>query len=713
MKHFVYLILFSSLLLSVLTGGCTTAASPVEALARRVTGSSDPPFLFHLKPTAEATCTRAEAIDYFEIEQRDNRILITGNNNNSLATGLNWYLKYVAHIHLSWNNPHQALPAVLPLPATKIHRETDKPDRYYLNYCTYSYSMAFWDWQRWEQELDWMALHGINMPLAMTGIETVWYNLLKRVGYTTDEINRFIAGPAYQAWWQMNNLEGWGGPNPDSWYRDRAALQQKIVKRMHELGIHPVFPGYSGMVPRDIGAKLGYEIADPGKWCGFDRPAFLSPEDPHFADFAAMYYEELEKLYGKADYYSMDPFHEGGNTEGVDLTRAGQAVMAAMKKANPQAAWVIQAWQANPRPLMIDSLRTGDMVVLDLYSEKRPQWGDPHSAWYREQGFGKHEWLYCMLLNFGGNVGMHGRMDQLINGYYDACRHPTGQPLRGVGATPEGIENNPVMYELLYELPWRPERFAADDWLQQYLIARYGGTLTPEVRQAWRALEHTVYNAPVDYPGEGTVESLLCARPGFHLDRTSTWGCARLFYDADSTAKAARLMAIAAPHYPDNNNFDYDRVDIIRQSNADRANLLLQALSDSYDRKDLPAYRRLSARFLSLLQQQDSLLATRPEFSLDTWMNQARSLGHTDAEKKHYAWNAVALITVWGDSIASNQGGLHDYAHREWSGLLGGLYYRRWEAFLKQRLAVLEGKEPEKNLNFYGMERAFCEQWSR
>ena len=87
-----------------------------------------------------------------------------------------------------------------------------------------------------------------------------------------------------------------------------------------------------------------------------------------------MYYEELEKLYGKANYYSMDPFHEGGNTEGVDLAKTGASIMAAMKKANPEAVWIIQAWQANPREEMIASLNQGDLLVLDLYSEKRPQW---------------------------------------------------------------------------------------------------------------------------------------------------------------------------------------------------------------------------------------------------------------------------------------------------------------------------------------------------
>ena len=57
--------------------------------------------------------------------------------------------------------------------------------------------------------------------------------------------------------------------------------------------------------------------------------------------------------------------------------------MAAMKRASPGSAWVIQVWQANPRREMIEGLREHDLVVLDLYSEKRPQWGDPASEWYR------------------------------------------------------------------------------------------------------------------------------------------------------------------------------------------------------------------------------------------------------------------------------------------------------------------------------------------
>ena len=688
------LLLFGSV---VMYTSCQSTSAPIDSLAARVTeNTSKDQILFRLV-TDEAD----PAKDYFEIDSKDGKVLITGNSDLSLATGLNWYLKYVAGIHLSWNNPSQKLPEVLPLPQKKIRQATAMKNRYYLNYCTYSYSMAFWDWERWEKEIDWMAMHGINMPLSITGMEVVWYNLLKRIG------------PACMAWWQMNNLEGWGGPNPDSWYRQQEALQKKIIARMRELGIEPVFPGYAGMVPRNIGEKLGYQIADPGKWCGFPRPAFLSTEDEHFDSFAAMYYEELEKLYGKAKYYSMDPFHEGGNTEGVDLAKAGTSIMSAMKKANPEAVWVMQAWQANPREAMVSTLDSGDLLVLDLYSEKLPQWGDPESMWYREKGFGKHDWLYCMLLNFGGNVGLHGRMEQLVNGYYNACAHVNGKTLRGVGATPEGIENNPVMFELLYELPWREERFAPDAWLQAYLKARYGNDLSPEVAEAWRALEHTVYNAPKNYQGEGTVESLLCARPGFHQDRTSTWGYAKLFYSPDSTAKAARLLLSVADQYKGNNNFEYDLVDVVRQSLADKGNVLLEEISQSYDRKDKDSFGKQSQQFLELILAQDSLLSTRKEFSVSSWLNAARSLGTTEEEKKLYEWNASALITVWGDSIAANRGGLHDYSHREWSGILKDLYYQRWKTFFEQKQRELDGKldqSAEEPINFYGMEKAWAEK---
>ena len=99
--------------------------------------------------------------------------------------------------------------------------------------------------------------------------------------------------------------------------------------------------------------------------------------------------------------------------------------MGAMKAVNPNAVWVVQAWGACPYPAMIKHLNNGDMLVLDLYSENRPQWGDPESTWYRKEGFNGHDWAFCMLLNFGGNVGMFGKLQHVCL-YTKGCRTDNG-----------------------------------------------------------------------------------------------------------------------------------------------------------------------------------------------------------------------------------------------------------------------------------------------
>jgi alpha-N-acetylglucosaminidase len=672
----------------------------VERLIRRVSNHT-------VRNISVETATSPDGKDFFEIIPRKGKLVIRGNNPASQAAGFNWYLKYTADIHISWNNLRQDLPEDLPFPDKTIRHETGQRLRYYLNYCTFSYSMAFWDWERWEKELDWMALHGINLALSITGNEVVWYNLLKRIGYSTDEINNFISGPAFMAWWQMNNLEGWGGPNPDEWYKNQETLQKKILSRMHELGIEPVLPGFAGMVPRNIGEKLGYNVSDPGKWCTFSRPAFLKPDDPHFDKFAGMYYEEMEKLYGKAKHYAIDPFHEGGSINGIDLDAAGQTIMAAMKRANPEAVWVAQAWHANPRQAMIENLNAHDLLVLDLYSEKTPQWGDPNSAWRRSEGFGQHDWLYCMLLNFGGRVGLHGRMDRVINGFYDATGHPNGRTLSGVGSTPEGIENNPVMFELLYELPWRGERFTKEEWIASYIKARYG-KYDATVYEAWQLLAKYPYNCPDNYPGEGTVESLFCARPKINPVKASTWGSSVLYYDPDYTHQAAGKLLSVAEKFRNNDNFKYDLVDILRQGIADRGNELSKKIGDAHKSNDIEKFKVLSDSFLLAIRCQDRLLATQKDFRVGNWLEQAKSLSRKQENKKLYEWNARTLITVWGNREASERGGLHDYSAREWNGLLSGLYYNRWKLFFDNKIKELQG-ESVSPVDFYTIE----ESWTR
>lgn len=675
------------------------AASPIQGLLERIDKGASRKFVIEQvkSPT-----------DFFELDQKGDKVVIRGNNYVSIATGVNWYLKYYAGIQLSWNGMTAQLPAVLPAVPQKERHETDLKYRYDFNYCTYSYTMAFWDWDRWEKEIDWMALHGINLPLAVVGADVVWYNVLTKLGYTKDEINEFIAGPAFQGWWLMNNLEGWGGPNPDSWYKQRETLQKQILKRMREYGIRPVLPGYSGMVPHNAKERLGLNVSDPGLWCGYRRPAFLQPTDPRFNEIADLYYKEMSRLYGKADFYSMDPFHEGGNVAGVDLNAAGQAIWGAMKKANPKAVWVAQAWQANPRQKMIENLPAGDLIVLDLFAESRPQWGDPESTWYRKEGFGKHDWLYCMLLNYGGNVGLHGKMKHVIDEFYKAKTSSFGKTMKGMGMTMEGSENNPVMFELLCELPWRPARFDKDEWLKNYTVARYGKA-DKAVQDAWLLLSNTIYNCPAKNTQQGTHESVFCGRPDYDVYQVSSWSEMEPYYKPEDIIRAAGIMLSAADRFKGNNNFEYDLIDIVRQAVAEKGRLVYPIMIDAYKAGEKELFAASSQRFLDLILLQDKLLAARPEFKVGTWIEKARNLGTTPEEKDLYEWNARVQVTTWGNRVAADEGGLRDYAHKEWNGLLRDFYYNRWKVWIDRQKAQLNGA-PVKAIDFYAIEEPWTKQ---
>ena len=655
--------------------------TPVDELLERIDRGASAKFKIELMKGAK---------DFFELDQAGKRVVVRGNSWVNIASGVNWYLKYYAGIHLTWNQMQAKLPAVLPAVTKKERHETDLSLRYDFNYCTFSYSMPFWGWERWEKEIDWMALHGVNLPLAIVGEECVWRNMLLKLGYTEKEVGEFIAGPAFLAWWEMNNLEGWGGPLPLSWYARQEKLQKQILARMKQLDMHPVLPGYCGMVPHDAKQKLGLNVADAGLWNGFQRPANLLPTDARFSEIATLYYNELTNLFGKADYYSMDPFHESNDDPTIDYAKAGEAMMQAMKRVNPNAVWVIQGWTENPRPQMVDGMKPGDLLVLDLFSECRPMFGIP-SIWKREEGYKQHGWLFCMLENFGANVGLHGRMDQLLDNFFSRNEKGDEDTCKGIGFTMEGSENNPVMFELMSELPWRPERFTKESWVKAYVKARYG-VEDATIEKAWMILANSIYNCPAGNNQQGPHESIFCGRPSLNNFQASSWSKMKNYYDPADTKEAARLMNSVAEKYRGNNNFEYDLVDITRQALADQARQQYQHTIADYKSFARKAFDQDAARFLDMLLMQDKLLGTRSEFRLGHWTQDAVNAGVTPEEKKLYEWNARVQITTWGNRYCADTGGLRDYAHKEWQGLLKDFYYPRWKAYFDALAAQMKAQ---------------------
>ncbi|MBR4066384.1 MAG: alpha-N-acetylglucosaminidase N-terminal domain-containing protein, partial [Bacteroidaceae bacterium] len=255
--------------------------------------------------------------DVFVITAQNGKPCIKGNSQLSVTTGINWYLNHVAHINLTWNNLTTDLVTVeLPLPVGEDKHVSSAKYRYDFNTCTFSYSMAFWTWDRWQKEIDWMALHGINAPLNLVGLDVVTRNFLKELGVSESDIDAYIAGPGFIAWFAMNNLEGWGGTinsastgvemngNPDWWYTRQEQLCKNMLQRMRELGMQPVIPGFSGQIPNSlsnytISGFSSSDVINGGTWAGgYTRPDILHPNSSSYATLAPIYYKHLEAIMG-------------------------------------------------------------------------------------------------------------------------------------------------------------------------------------------------------------------------------------------------------------------------------------------------------------------------------------------------------------------------------------------------------------------------------
>lgn len=631
----------------------------------------------------------------FVIGQRDGKPYIGGSTLSAASRGIGHYLSHEAHLQISWNSLRLSLTETdLPLPCCDVTYHTGTQLRYYLNYCTFSYTTAFWTWERWEQEIDWMALHGVNMPLQTVGTESVWRNVLPRLGYSAEETAKFVAGPAFQAWFLMGNLEGWGGPNPEGWYAARENVARKILQRERELGMMPVLPGYAGMVPSDF-QRLHGRAREAGKWCGFVRPGFLLPTDSLFPQVAQVYYEELEKLMGRSTFYSMDLFHEGGNTQGVDLHAAFLGTYEAMRRAAPQSRWVLQAWGENPRRECLEAVPQGGLVVLDLFADGEPR--------YRQDGFGNHEFIYCMLHNFGGRVGLHGRLQRTLNGFYDAATKPN---CVGIGAAPEGIETNPVCYELLFESAW--ERINdLDHWLAEYATARYG-THTAAADSAWKLLARSVYDCPDNR--QGTSEPVVCARPALNVKNVSTWSRSDIYWNTGFVRRATAYLLSQRKILGHNADYQFDVVDLVRQCLTDEADARLKRVSEAAKNGRSDELRTAVKSYLEIIRDLDRLLSTHPAFMAGTWIARARQAaaeidGATEADFALFDRNARLLITTWGDKRAANQGGLHDYSNRAWGGLLETYYLPRWQRFFD---ALLAGTALPEADDWYAQEAAWA-----
>jgi alpha-N-acetylglucosaminidase len=615
--------------------------------------------------------------DTFEIEAAKGIVILRGSSTISLCAAFNYYLEQYCDCQVSQCGTQLNLPKKLPAVKPKIRKSTPYQYRFFYNHCTFSYTMPWWTWPQWEKEIDWLALQGVNAPYAFLGQEAIWQRLYERVGISRDYLrSNFFAGPAHLAWHWMGNLDGFGGPLPQKVIDGHLKLQKKIVTRMRSLGMSPVLPAFAGHVPPIITNRFPRaRVKTMGPWSASTHPTcLLDPGDPLFKEIGYAFIKEQTTLFGTDHLYSADPFTENvpPSHDPAFLRKMGKTIYESMANVDRKAVWFLNGWmfsfdrnfwQPEQVKAFFSSVPDDKLVLIDLHCDTNPMW--PHHS-----GFYGKPWIWTVLYNFGGNNTMHGRMPLMATEPARILNTPDAGHLAGLGFAMEGSIQNPVLYALWNDLFWTTNAIELNPWIKQFARQRYGRKL-PAAEQAWTILKDTVYS----WDKSRAVGSIIEGMPTF--DQHSRWVYTEVWYDPLKLVKAWELLDSCQRKLHAVDTYQYDVVDVARQVLANLATPLQNNVFAAYVDNDRAALQKACREFLGLMRDMDSLLATRPEFLLGSWLEDARRWGATPEEKDLMEWNARNIITHWERGQAS----LNDYAHRQWSGLIKDYYLPRWQLF--------------------------------
>ena len=645
--------------------------SPALELIQRVSGSPTVPVKLSIKQNGEHTA--------FEYKVEDGVLKIKGTDPVALCRGFYDYVKS-NHMGLySWSGNNIQLPEELvDQPLKRV--VSPFQNHYYFNVVTYGYSMPYWDWERWEKELDWMALHGVNMPLALVANEAISARVWAKLGLTKAEIDNYFVGPAHLPWMRMGNISGIDGPLTDEWHESQIVLQHRILKRMRELGMKPICPAFAGFIPKAFLRIYPNLKVTETTWAGAFHNWMLSPEEELFHTIGKLFIEEWEKEFGKNDYYLADSFNEmdvpfppKDDPKRYELLASyGERVYQSIKAGNRDAVWVMQGWMFgymrhiwdyHTLEALVSRVPYEKMLLLDLAVDYNRHFWHSQVNWDFYKGFYNKPWVYSVIPNMGGKNGMTGVLEFYANGHWDALRSPNKGNLVAFGMAPEGIENNEVIYELLSDAGWAEEEIHLQEWLKGYSLCRYGD-YPQAIATFWNQMLKSVYGTFTDDP-----RYVWQFRP-------SVRGKGSINTSADFYNGIEQLINLPES-LKESELLNYDLVQWTAAYVGAKAEQLVAQIEQAYAVQDWAEASALEQTFESLMLRMDALLSAFPTTSMQTWTDRARACGSSAVDADAYESNARRIVTIWGPPV-------DDYSARIWGGLIRDYYLPRWKAYFQQ-----------------------------
>ena len=596
------------------------------------------------------------------------------------------------------------------------------PYTYYMNVVQNSYSNVWWDAARWQAEVDWMMVHGVNIALAYGGQEALWRQAYESFGVTAAQLDEFFNGPAYLSWSRGQGQAGVGGPLPSFWFEQQLALNKGLVAAMVAAGIVPVLPAFQGNVPLAMRQLFPAANISSLGWLDVFDPLFDKIADAYMPLLRAAYdypngtlFYEADGLFSSGTPPWAGPQREGGGSHGgpppplpgappppPDPAAAARSAAAftSFARHDDGAVWVYQSWiwrgfssakdWAYGRG-WVTGAPPGRLLFLDQTAERVPIW-----SLFGNWSFDGQPFAWLSMNNMGGNEGLVGALEWVRDGIA-AARAGSGGALAAVGLDPEGINTMPAYWLYVLDRTWEATGGAAGredpaDALGDFGVRRCGRE-GAALRGAWEALGATVFSPSTQSNTEhhlkycGTALPLASAGNGWNAPMK------RPGFAAAALAAAWKGLLEAAPGCAPAAAFDL--VDVVREY---LTSFPCVAAHDALlAAKDVPALEAAMGALRGVLTDLDAVLGSMRGFLFGEWLADAEAVGAAGGasgeELALLAWNARAQVTTWFPSPPSPDNHLYDYANKMWSGLAKDYYLQRYELLaVRLRQAIAAGK---------------------
>ncbi len=602
----------------------------------------------------------------FSYEPCDGKVLLKGTDTVCLAVAYYHFMRDYCGAYFTAD--HSLAYSEFVLPKEKAEGEIKAKYRTCFEYTTFSCAACWWNWERWENEIDFMAMNGINMPLATVGTEAVWMKTMLDLGMKEGLALASLSGPSYWSWQLSDCFDGYLPQTKKESIDKRLELGRKIADRERELGMTPILQGFTGYIFRTfIQGKIRARMNKSEEWCFFPSQYQLSARDTMFHKVGSLFYKNQELLLGESSFYLADPFlnHPPAKRNSAFLAGIGTAVFKLISARGDDSVWVIHSSCAKPELLI--GIPKDRVLIID------------NGEFYKDSAYDGYSFIVGTQCNSGDVTAIHGDISGMSADAFEKISSDNAD-VCGVGVFSDGAFSNEAFRQYGYAAMSGDND--VDAWLAKYAKNRYG-TDNEAAVEAMMLLKNSCWRG-----GQPAREhaSAICTRPSVSLRHASIGDSGSdIDYNISDVFAAAEKMLEA-----DGKTYEYelDLCDVLRQALSDLANSACKKALDGYKGKDVELFEENTNLFLGIIEDMDRLLMTKKEFALPYHLSLARELGNDDDEKQNYEINLLSQITIFGP-IKDTM--LYDCCWKEWGGMLSTFYALRWRALFEQ-LAVSFGK---------------------